>query len=361
MLNLRKKIIFSFLSSLMILSLLACSSEATPKSPDIEVPVQAKVKEILDSMPPTSTLAPTPRPVVKPTVVVVAQPTPTATPMSTARPTSIPLLEAFDGTAYIVLQIGEAVHELNWNLINNSQQEIIVVTAEMHRANGSVIARDGVGNSIVPSGELDISTSFIKLPTQEEVMAYQWVWTIRIQTGETIVCTFTKTNPKSCVYTTVEVDISKYENLSLDELKEQAVGTNYTTLGFKYPDKITENFGNLVWFKGEIDEIVPFVEVDRNLSELKSITGKESLPETRVGRNWVWFCDFKRRPCNSPVLLEYDATTESHLHPGEKVIVAGVIKSVIKRSRRIATGSYIYDKIQDAPRMTVVKIEIIQE
>ena len=81
MLNLRKKIIFSFLSSLMILSLLACSSEATPKSPDIEVPVQAKVKEILDSMPPTSTLAPTPRPVVKPTVVVVDQPTPTATPM----------------------------------------------------------------------------------------------------------------------------------------------------------------------------------------------------------------------------------------------------------------------------------------
>ena len=61
---------------------------------------------------------------------------------------------------------------------------------------------------------------------------------------------------------TVEVDISKYENLSLDELKEQAVGTHWMTLGLKYPDKIAENVGKLVWFKGEIDEIVPFVEVD---------------------------------------------------------------------------------------------------
>ena len=332
--NLRIKTIFLFISFLIIFSLLACSSDAIAELPDLEATVQVRVKATLGSTP---------------------------TPMVTATPTSIPLLGAFEGTAHIVLQIGEAVHELNWNLINNSQQEVIVVTAEMHRANGSVIAAGGAGNSILPSGELDIGTSFIKLPTQEEVMAYQWVWTIRTQTGETIVCTFTKTNPKSCVYTTVEVDISKYENLSLDELKEQAVGTNYTILGFKYSDKITENFGNLVWFKGEIDEIVPFVEVDGSLSELKSITGKESLPETRVGRNWVWFCDFKRRPCNSPVLLEYDATAESHLHPGEKAIVAGVIKSVIKRSRRIATGSYIYDKIQDAPRMTVVKIEIIQE
>ena len=160
---------------------------------------------------------------------------------------------------------------------------------------------------------------------------------------------------------TVEVDISKYENLSLDELKEQAVGTHWMPLGLKYPDKIAANVGNLVWFKGEIDEIVPFIEVDGGSSELKSIAGVDGLPETRVGRNWVWFCDFKRRPCNSPVLLEYDATETTHLHPGEKAIVAGVIKSATKRSRRIATGSYIYDKVQDAPRMKVVKIEIIQE
>jgi hypothetical protein len=160
---------------------------------------------------------------------------------------------------------------------------------------------------------------------------------------------------------TVEMDISKYENLSLDELKEQAVGTHWMTLGLKYPDKIAANIGNLVWFKGEIDEIVPFVEVDGGSSELKSIAGKEGLLETRVGRNWVWFCDFKRRPCNSPVLLVYDATTTTHLHPGEKTIVAGVITTTTKRVRRIAQGSFIYDKVQDAPRMKVIKIEILQE
>ena len=347
MLHLRIKKIFLFISVLIALFSLACSSAELP---DIETTVPDRVQESL-------TAISTSMPAATPTSTSM----PVATPTSTSMPTSIPLLEAFEGTASIVLQIGEAVHELNWNLINNSQQEVTVVTAEMHRADGSVIARGGAGNSIVPSGELDIGTSFIKLPTREEVMAYQWVWTIRTQTGNTIVCTFTKTNPKSCVYTTVEVDISKYKIFSLDELKEQAVGTNYMTLGFKYPNKIIENFGNLVWFKGEIDEIVPFAKVDDSSSELKSITGKEGLSETRVGRNWVWFCDFKRRPCNSPVLLEYDATAESHLHPGEKAIVAGVIKSVIKRSRRIATGSYIYDKIQDAPHMTVVKIEIIQE
>jgi hypothetical protein len=32
-------------------------------------------------------------------------------------------------------------------------------------------------------------------------MVSHGVWTIRTQTGETIVCTFTKANPKSCVYT----------------------------------------------------------------------------------------------------------------------------------------------------------------
>jgi hypothetical protein len=51
MIKLRKKTIFLLISSLMILSLLACSSEATPESPDIEATVQARVKTALDSMP----------------------------------------------------------------------------------------------------------------------------------------------------------------------------------------------------------------------------------------------------------------------------------------------------------------------
>ena len=217
MLNIRKKIIFSFISSLMILSLLACSSEATPESPDIEATVQARVKTALDSMPtpepptPISTSTPTPAPTATPTPT--SKPTPptlTATPISipiiTPIPTPttetpIPLLEAFEARIDIVLQVDAAVHNVTWNLINNSQQKVKVV-GEIRRANGTIIARAESSGFVDPNGKIgSFGTTFITTPTQEEVMAFQWVWTIQTQTGETIVCTFTKANPKSCVYT----------------------------------------------------------------------------------------------------------------------------------------------------------------
>jgi plastocyanin len=110
-------------------------------------------------------------------------------------------LEAFEARIDIVLQVGEAVHELNWNLINNSQQKVKVV-GEIRRANGTIIARAESSGFVDPNGKIgSFSTTFITTPTQEEVMAFQWVWTIQTQTSQTIVCTFTKANPKSCVYT----------------------------------------------------------------------------------------------------------------------------------------------------------------
>jgi len=78
----------------------------------------------------------------------------------------------------------------------------VKVVGEIRRANGTIIARAESSGFVDPNGKIgSFSTTFITTPTQEEVMAFQWVWTIQTQTSQTIVCTFTKANPKSCVYT----------------------------------------------------------------------------------------------------------------------------------------------------------------
>jgi len=94
-----------------------------------------------------------------------------------------------------------------------------VLGGEIRRANGNVIGTlvvSASGASIGTNDEFGGATSFISIPpSQEEIMASHWVWTIRTQTGETIVCTFTKANPKSCVYTSTSTPIP---NSLLDEI-----------------------------------------------------------------------------------------------------------------------------------------------
>ena len=230
------------------------TSTATP-TPNIEATIEAKVAEALAKIPtitpiptwtptptptktstpvyptpnpeptpvptPIPTATPTPMPTITPTPKPTATPTPTSKPPSptlTATPISIPiitpiptpttelpipLLEAFEARIDIVLQVDAAVHNVTWNLINNSQQKVKVV-GEIRRANGTIIARAESSGFVDPNGKIgSFNTTFhyTTTPTQEEVMAFQWVWTIQTQTSETIVCTFTKVNPKSCVYT----------------------------------------------------------------------------------------------------------------------------------------------------------------
>ena len=203
-------------------------SVATPTPKDTQVPPIATPTPVVKAAP-IATPAPkvTATPTQVPPTTATPAPTPTATPLVglysdrmgftpipviTPNPTPtagepIPLLEAFEATATIVFQEGGTVRDLEWSLINNSQQKVDVLGGKIHRANETVMfSVHPFGTSLGPNDELGPGgTSFPKSRTipvlQEEIMASYWVWTIRTQTGKTIVCTFTKANPKSCVYT----------------------------------------------------------------------------------------------------------------------------------------------------------------
>ena len=80
------------LVTVIFISVLACSSKSTPtavQTPDIEATVQARVKETLDSMPPTPipTATPTAIPTATPTAIPTATPTAIPTPTPTPTPT----------------------------------------------------------------------------------------------------------------------------------------------------------------------------------------------------------------------------------------------------------------------------------
>ena len=165
-----------------------------------EVVEKIVVHTVVHTLVVTATSSPTPTATLTLTATPISIPIITPIPTPTTE-TPIPLLEAFEARIDIVLQVGAAVHNVTWNLKNNSQQKVKVV-GEIRRANGTIIARAESSGFVDPNGEIgSFSTTFITTPTHEEVMAFQWVWTIQTQTSQTIVCTFTKANPKSCVYT----------------------------------------------------------------------------------------------------------------------------------------------------------------
>ncbi len=202
-------------------------------------------------MPPTYTLTPTPTPVVgkysdrmgfEPVPVITPNPTPTV-----GKP--IPLLEAFEATAHIVFQEGETVRDIRYQLINNSQQKAEVLNGEVRRPNGTVIfslIASASKASIGPNGKLGTAISFPKSRRspvlQEEIMASHGVWTIRTQTGETIVCTFTKTNPKSCVYTSTPTPLP---TATPTELPPTATPTSVPSLRFVPDQGIRMDFAAL--------------------------------------------------------------------------------------------------------------------
>ena len=158
----------------MILSLLACSSTELP---DIEATVQARVKATLDAMP---------------------------TPMPTATPTPTPL-NAFDGTIHITSQTGVVGHDVKWSLINNSKQDVTLVKGEIHNNSGRIVgALVFLGEPLLAAGRDKNATTHYMNATEEQVMTYQFVWTFRMHTGETIVCTFSITNPKSCLRSLID-------------------------------------------------------------------------------------------------------------------------------------------------------------
>jgi hypothetical protein len=178
----------------------------------------------------------------EPVPVITPNPTPTA-----GKP--IPLLEAFEATAHIVFQEGETVRDIQYQLINNSQQKAEVLNGEVRRPNGTVIfslIASASKASIGPNGKLGTTISFPKSRRppvlQEEIMASHGVWTIRTQTGETIVCTFTKANPKSCVYTSTPTPLP---TATPTEVPPTATPTSVPSLRFVPDQGIRMDFAAL--------------------------------------------------------------------------------------------------------------------
>jgi hypothetical protein len=192
---------------------------APTSTPDIEAIVGARVKEHLAAIPtPTArvvekevivekivvvTATPTPMPTATPTPTPAPTPMPTATPTSTPTPTVTPL-DAFDGTIRVTSQTGVMGHEVKWSLINNSKQDVTLVKAEIHNDSGIRVGGMVFGEYLLAAGrDKVLSTSFTTIP-EEQAMTYQFVWTFRMHTGETIVCTFSVTNPKSCLRSLID-------------------------------------------------------------------------------------------------------------------------------------------------------------
>ena len=205
--------IFLVLGGLMLILVLAGCSSATAQPTGTSSPTWTPALTFTPY--PTSYPVPTPEVVVKEAtvekiveVVVTATPipmptatltpTPAPTPIPTATPTATPL-DAFDGTIHITSQTGVMVHEVKWSLINNSRQDVTLVKAEVHNDSGHRVAALGFfGEPRLAEGRDSPATTNFMNATEEQVMTYQFVWTFRIHTGETIVCTFSMTNPKSC-------------------------------------------------------------------------------------------------------------------------------------------------------------------
>ena len=211
-----KAILLLLLMPTVILLVTACGADNQPL-PDIDATVEARLKERLAAIPtPTArvvekevvkevivekivvvTATPTPMPTATPT------PTPAPTPMPTATPTATPL-EAFEGTVRITSQTGVMVHQVKWSLINNSRQDVTLVEAGIYNDRGLMVGKMIFGESrLAPGRDRNVNTTFMNA-TEEQVMTYQFVWTFRMHTGETIVCAFSITNPKSCLRSLID-------------------------------------------------------------------------------------------------------------------------------------------------------------
>ena len=78
-------------------------------------------------------------------------------------------------------------------------EDVILVDTRIYNENGVMVGKVIVGESRLAAGHNSIATTTLMNATEEQVMTYQFVWTFRMHTGETIVCTFSITNPKSCL------------------------------------------------------------------------------------------------------------------------------------------------------------------
>jgi Tol biopolymer transport system component len=154
-------------------------------------------KVTLPTLVPQPIRAPAPAPTAAPPVLTPSTPTQTLPP----------ILESFYGFVSVSKQVGPHIHELEWGLINRSQEQVTVLSAETQTASGELVAQVPQsyidqywsGGNVAPGGQVSSVASFAGRPTVDEVMTYRWVWSIRTLTQGTILCTFTAPSGQICV------------------------------------------------------------------------------------------------------------------------------------------------------------------
>ena len=179
-------------------------SPIRPVTPELAISPSVNSKEV-----PVSTISPT----------AASNPAPTATNVPTQvtintetsvqpEAITIPLLESFSGLVSVVKQVGQLIQKLEWGLINNSNESITVLAATTQDSRGNLvvkitsdfIANEWSGGEVAASSKLVSITDFKTPLPLDELLSYQWVWTLKSQTGSIIVCTF-DINADSCIST----------------------------------------------------------------------------------------------------------------------------------------------------------------
>ena len=142
---------------------------------------------------------------VPPTATPTATPTqvpPTATPTATPTPTPMPFIESFDGRLSSGMTISTFVDNYTkWNLVNNSNEQIKVLTAVLRDQNDVVKSTvnsekmiEIFGTEIIaPGSSADLKTSWAIAPTSELTS----LWTFETETEGLMQCIFSSA-PKKC-------------------------------------------------------------------------------------------------------------------------------------------------------------------
>jgi len=154
-------------------------------------------KVTLPTLVPQPIRAPAPAPTVAPSVLTPSPPTQTLPQ----------ILESFYGSVSVSKQVGPHVHELEWGLINRSQEQVTVLSAETQTASGELVAQVPQsyidqywsGGIVAPGEQVRSIVNFPGKPTVDEMLTYRWVWSIRTLTQGTILCTFTAPSGQICV------------------------------------------------------------------------------------------------------------------------------------------------------------------
>ena len=91
--------------------------------------------------------------------------------------------------------------------IHNKRAEhwtVTLVDTGIYNDSGLMVGKVIFGESRLAAGRASLATTTFRNATEEQVMTYQFVWAFRMHTGETIVCTFSITNPKSCLRSLID-------------------------------------------------------------------------------------------------------------------------------------------------------------